>query len=223
MTTQGIVAIGDIHGCSKSVAALWDQLVPWKEYLHIFVGDYIDRGPDSKGVIDFLLRVREERETIFLRGNHEEMLLDAVNSGDTHLWRMNGGMETMQSYGCTDPKSFELPKEHLLFFERTQLFFETEHYFFVHAGAPPHLTLGEAKLLPESEEDFLWGRDHLNALETPWEKTVVFGHTPRAFPIRKPSMIGIDTGCVYNRTGQGKLTAVLLPETNFIEQPCLDF
>lgn len=222
MMNHGIVAIGDIHGCSKTLKALWDHLAPWKEYLHIFVGDYIDRGPDSKGVIDFLIQAREERETIFLRGNHEQMLLDAVDSGDTSLWQLNGGMETMESYGCTDPKSFELPEEHLLFYRRTALFFETADYFFVHAGAPPHLTLREAKQLPEAEEDFLWGRDHLNALAPPWEKTVVFGHTPRAFPIRKPSMIGIDTGCVYNRTGQGKLTAVLLPEMKFIEQTSLD-
>ncbi|TVQ65682.1 MAG: serine/threonine protein phosphatase [Balneolaceae bacterium] len=218
---ERIVAIGDIHGCVKTLQALIDKLSGYKNDLHVFVGDYVDRGPDSRGVVDFLLGLREERECIFLRGNHEQMLLDAVDSGDFNSWILNGGKETLNSYGYKDD-SFTFPDDHLLFYKRTTLFYETKDFFFVHAGAPPHLTLREGKQLPDAEDYFLWGRDHLNALETPWEKTVIFGHTPRSFPIRKPSMIGIDTGCVYNTVGQGKLTAVVLPDKKFIEQKSLD-
>jgi hypothetical protein len=73
--TEQIVAIGDVHGCVKTLKALWEKLEPYEDYIHLFVGDYIDRGPDSKGVIDFLMDVRRKRKTIFLRGNHELMIL----------------------------------------------------------------------------------------------------------------------------------------------------
>ncbi|PTM09363.1 MAG: serine/threonine protein phosphatase, partial [Bacteroidetes bacterium] len=71
--------IGDIHGCSRSLRSLWEKLEPYKDRLHIFVGDYIDRGEDSKGVVEFLLSVRDQRTCVFLRGNHEEMLLNATD------------------------------------------------------------------------------------------------------------------------------------------------
>ena len=93
---------------------------------------------------------------------------------------------------------------------------------FVHAGAPPHQTIKQSKNESQSDHFFLWGREHLNAFETPWEKTVVFGHTPRPFPIQKTNMIGIDTGCVYDELGYGKLTAVILPDAEFVQQESLD-
>ena len=102
------------------------------------------------------------------------------------------------------------------------MFYDTPDYFFVHAGIPPDKSV-ENNILENPENGFyLWGREHLNARTVPWEKTVVFGHTPRAFPIRKNKMIGIDTGCVYNEVGYKKLTAVVLPEMNFIQQESLD-
>lgn len=216
-----VVAIGDIHGCLKSIKALWDKLEPWSDLPHVFVGDYIDRGPDSKGVVDFLLKKQSERECVFLRGNHEQMLLDAYLKGDAYNWMMNGGDAALKSYG-DDVRVTELPDEHISFYESTKLFHETEDYFFVHAGAPPHQTLKESIKDGNSTQFFLWGREHLNVYQTPWEKTVVFGHTPRSSPIQREKMIGIDTGCVYNRPGYGKLTAVILPETKFIFQKSLD-
>ncbi|WP_340105694.1 metallophosphoesterase family protein [Rhodohalobacter sp. 8-1] len=216
-----IVAIGDVHGCVKTLKALWEKLEPYEDYIHLFVGDYIDRGPDSKGVIDFLLKVKEERKTIFLRGNHELMLLHALEHGSTQNWMMNGGKSTLESYGEGATIS-DIPDSHISFYKKTRLFFETENYFFVHAGIPPNLTIEESKEDESNHDYFYWGREHLNAFEPPWEKTVVFGHTPQPFPIQQNKMIGIDTGCVYNRPGLGKLTAVRLPEKKFMHQVSLD-
>lgn len=219
--SQKIVAIGDIHGCVRSLKTLWNNLKPHKDAIHVFIGDYIDRGPDSKGVVDFLLEIQYDRKCIFLRGNHEQMLLNALHSGDHELWMYNGGEMTLQSYD--NPKKIsDISSDHLAFYENTHHFYESDEYFFVHAGAPPHQTLEESKHDPKSNHYFLWGRDHLNAFEVPWEKTVVFGHTPRPYPIQKNRMIGIDTGCVYSELGYGKLTAVVLPEKEFIQQKSLD-
>lgn len=219
--SRQIVAIGDIHGCLKSLKALWNKLDDHKDALHVFVGDYIDRGPDSKGVVDFLLEHRDERECIFLRGNHEQMLLDAYKNGDAYGWMMNGGESTLRSYG-DDVRVTELPEDHLEFYKQTLPFYDTEEYFFVHAGAPPDQTIEMSKQDANAMRFFLWGREHLNIAETTWEKTVIFGHTPKPHPIKREKMIGIDTGCVYKGRGFGKLTAVVLPELNFIQQVSLD-
>jgi serine/threonine protein phosphatase 1 len=216
-----IIAIGDVHGCLQTLKALWKKLEPYSDLPHLFIGDYIDRGPDSKGVVDFLMRVKSDRKCIFLRGNHEQMLLDALEQGDSYNWMLNGGESTLKSYG-EDVLVKDIPQEHLQFYRDTQLFYETDDYFFVHAGAPPYQTLQESKESERALDFFLWGRDHLNVFDTPWEKTVVFGHTPRPYPIKKKNMVGIDTGCVYNKIGYGKLTAVLLPEMKFIQQVSLD-
>ena len=215
------IAIGDIHGCLKSIEALWESIVENKDAKFIFVGDYIDRGPNSKGVIDFLIEAESERDCIFLRGNHEQMLLEAVENGLIDHWLINGGESTLLSYG-DGLKISNIPEAHLNFFRKTELFLNAVDYFFSHAGAPPNMSIEKSIDTPEKHDYFLWGREHLNVLETSWEKTVVFGHTPRAFPIRKPRMLGIDTGCVYTEDGYGKLTAVLLPEEKFIEQKSLD-
>lgn len=215
--TDQIVAIGDVHGCAKTLKTLWKRLEPYEDYVHLFVGDYIDRGPDSKEVIDFLLEVKQDRKTVFLRGNHELMLLHSLKTGSSRNWMMNGGQSTLDSYGKNTSLS-DIPDSHIDFFKKTRLYYETEKYFFVHAGIPPSMTVEEAKEDKSTHDYFYWGREHLNAFEPPWEKTVVFGHTPQPFPIQQSRMIGIDTGCVYNRPGLGKLTAVRLPEKKFMHQ-----
>ncbi|PKD44555.1 metallophosphoesterase family protein [Rhodohalobacter barkolensis] len=220
MTNQ-LVAIGDIHGCSQSLKALWDKLEPFSDASFIFIGDYIDRGPDSKGVVDFLLKVQNERNCIFLRGNHEQMLLDSFESKRDYNWLLNGGDTTLESYGVDGAD--QIPDDHLEFYINTKLYYQTDDYFFVHAGVPPHQPIRKSIESEENHDFFLWGRDHIDSFETPWEKTVIFGHTPRPYPIQKKNMIGIDTGCVYEKLGYGKLTAVLLPEQQFIQQTSLDF
>lgn len=201
--------------------ALLERLAPFRDRQFIFVGDYIDRGPNSRKVVDRLLELQQEVDCIFLRGNHEQMLLDALNSGNRSLWIMNGGRTTLDSYDITDLSS-GFPEDHLSFYENTRLYYNTEDYFFVHAGVSPAKTIEESIDNNSAAQEFLWERSHLNAIETAWEKKVVFGHTPRPRPLKKDRMIGIDTGCVFKKRGLGKLTAVKLPEEEFIQQECLD-
>ena len=221
MPEKKYLAIGDIHGCLQSLNALLEKCQQYNDRTFIFVGDYIDRGPDSKGVIDRLITFKDEQDCIFLRGNHEQMLLDAYFYHKLDMWLMNGGRSTLASYGATY-QEFEFPDGHLNFYESTKMYYDTPNYFFVHAGISPHKTIKENLESEEEIQDFLWKRSHLNAFDTPWEKPIVFGHTPRFHPIRKPQMIGIDTGCVYDKLGYGKLTAMLLPEGTFEQQICID-
>lgn len=221
MSDREYVAIGDIHGCSHSLYAIIKKIEKYEDRQFVFVGDYIDRGPDSKRVVDILLEFSKFRDCVFLRGNHEQMLLDAYASGDLDLWLMNGGRTTLESYDIKYDK-FTLPDKHLKFYHATRMYYETDDYFFVHAGLAPDRTIAQSVNDEGEVQEFLWQRSHLNAYDTPWEKKVVFGHTPRPQPIKKENMLGIDTGCVYNSLGYGKLTAVLLPEEKFIQQTCLD-
>ncbi|MEX2600104.1 MAG: metallophosphoesterase family protein [Balneolaceae bacterium] len=224
MATDKVLAIGDIHGCLETLKALLAKLESYPNHRLIFIGDYIDRGPDSKGVIDFLIKLRENRECIFLRGNHEQMLLDALDKKDSsqfEMWYRNGGDRTLKSYGVR-PEDPILPEDHMEFFRSTEIYHDTEHYFFVHAGAPPHQTLKESISAPQNTHNFLWSRAHLGLASTKWEKRVVFGHTPRPEPIQTRDMIGIDTGCVYTMNEYAALTALLLPDEAFIQQKSLE-
>lgn len=201
--------------------ALLENLKPYYDRQFVFVGDYIDRGPASKQVVDYLLKFKNKVDCVFLRGNHEQMLLDAFDHDQKSMWMMNGGQATLQSYGIVD-NTHKLPDKHRDFYEETRLYYDTEEYFFVHAGLSPAKTIADSVEDKNEIQKFLWERSHLNAFETPWEKTVIFGHTPRPKPLKKGKMIGIDTGCVYNRVGYGKLTAVKLPEEEFIQQTALE-
>jgi serine/threonine protein phosphatase 1 len=223
--SEQLIAIGDIHGCVRSAEALLNTLIDqgWAtDRKTVFVGDYIDRGPDSKGVVDLVLDYGSDYDTVKLRGNHEQMMLDAHKTGNTSLWLSNGGGATLQSYDAPFNK-LDLPVNHYHFYRNTELFYESKDYVFVHAGLPPDMTVAEALADESVHEDFLWIRSHLKLPEVPWEKTVVFGHTPQSEPLVKSKRIGIDTGCVYkNLSGLGTLTAVLLPEEEFVIQKCLD-
>lgn len=221
MDNKKYIAIGDIHGCSETMKALIDKLEDFYGRTFVFVGDYIDRGPGSKEVVDFLLNFRKKVDCVFLRGNHEQMMLDALDRGEMHLWLMNGGDTTVNSYG-RNGRRFELSDEHEEFYRSTEFYYDTPNFFFVHAGLSPSKTIKEALKDERQVQEFLWERSHLNSAQKPWEKPVVFGHTPRPNPMNEPKMIGIDTGCVYRRTGYGKLTAVKLPEKEFIQQDCID-
>lgn len=220
MSNQKFIAIGDIHGCHKTTEALLNKLDDYQGRKFVFVGDYIDRGPASKEVVDLLLEFKQEKDCVFLRGNHEQMLLDAYEGKEESLWMMNGGEDTLDSYGKDSIQP--LPEEHFDFYKNTLPYYDTEDYFFVHAGLSPAKTIAESIDDPEEQKEFLWERSHLNAIDNNWEKTVIFGHTPRPQPLVRNNMIGIDTGCVYQRMGYGTLTAVKLPEVEFVKQKALD-
>lgn len=211
---MGLIAIGDVHGCARTLDVLLDRLAPAPDDRLVFVGDYVDRGPDSRGVIDRLLALNETHTCVFLRGNHEALMLDYIDHGATDLWYMNGGTTTLGSYARNGRRA-EIPAPHVEFLRETKLFFETPDFFFVHAGLRPNLSVAD-NVVREDEETFLWERGHIGAAELAWEKCVVCGHTPVPEPVNQEQLINIDTGCVYHMHPEmGYLTAVRLPEREF--------
>src|SRR5690625_2261121 len=171
--SEKVIAIGDIHGCARTLDALLNKLEAWPDHLLVFVRDYIDRGPRSREVVSRLITLQGERECVFLRGNHEEMLLNAIDKGEISLWIYNGGGATLQSYLLTRDSLTAFPEEHLEFIRQTELYYQTENYFLVHAGAPAGQTLAQSVEDPEARHTFLWGRNHINAPVTPWENIPV--------------------------------------------------
>ena len=214
---MALYAIGDVHGCARTLDALLARLALTPEDHVVFVGDYVDRGPDSRGVLDRLLVLDDGAWTgagpicTFLRGNHDQMMVDYVaGRSDGDLWFANGGGATLASY--PDGK---VPEAHAQFLTQTALLYETPAFAFVHAGLDPRASV-ETNLRRADPEVLLWTRDHLGANLALWEKPVVCGHTPVAEPINLPELIGIDTGAVFaTRPGLGRLTAVRLPERVF--------
>jgi serine/threonine protein phosphatase 1 len=214
---MSLYSIGDVHGCVKSLEALIDEIQPSDEDHLVFIGDYVDRGPDSKGVIDFLLTLPDRCRCTFLRGNHEAMMLNFLDRNELELWHINGGDATLASYSVDG--RVEIPETHVDFIRDTVSYHEEPEFFFVHAGLKPHLTIME-NLQQHSSEVFLWERSHLAVTERVWEKPVVCGHTPQREPINESKLICIDTGCVYiNYPGYGTLTAVRLPDREMIRVP----
>ena len=206
-------AIGDIHGCAEELDRLLGAIAPLAGDTVVFVGDYIDRGPDSKGVIDRLLawRATTPARTVFLRGNHEDMALSYLGRGGHwgEAWLRNGGAAALRSYGAGPgmecPEILEhIPREHLAFLDDLRTSERWNGYLFVHAGIRPGVAWES-----QSEEDLLWIREEF--LDHPHDlgETVVFGHTPhRRVVVDRPYKIGIDTGCVYG----GALTCLVLPD-----------
>ena len=158
------LAIGDIHGCSKALAALLRYVRPDPDDLLVFLGDYIDRGPDSRGVINQLLQVAGRCHTVFLRGNHEVMLLAAREDPlKASNWLSCGGLEALVSYEAQfrDDWRAGIPEPHWRFFETTVRAHETAHHIFVHAGLDHGADL-------EAQPDWLlfwavWDQMHLRS------------------------------------------------------------
>jgi serine/threonine protein phosphatase 1 len=206
-----IFAIGDIHGCNDKLDTLIEklQIDPTEDTL-LFIGDYVDRGPDSKEVINSILEIRKTVENVVcLKGNHEQMFLNYYcERRDEELFMHNGGLRTLISYGFMKEGRAEnlvVPEDHMQFFTTLRLYYETDDYIFVHAGLRPGIPLDQ-----QDVHDLLWIRyDFINS---PYDfgKTVVFGHTPisYALPHVDKNKIGIDTGAVFG----GKLTCLELPE-----------
>ena len=218
---MSLYAIGDVHGCARSLEALLDRIGPTADDHLVFVGDYTDRGPHSKAVLDRLIRLEADAEAgrapqcTFLRGNHDQMMLDWIERGELDLWRINGGMATIESYYRAGEQS--VPATHHDFLRRTPLYLDTPDFCFVHAGLKPYRTVAH-NLQHETAETFLWTREHLGVPERNWEKPVVCGHTPQPRPLFFPDLLVIDTGCVYHAHPDfGTLTAVRLPERDVVQ------
>jgi serine/threonine protein phosphatase 1 len=217
-------AVGDIHGRADLLERLQAQIGAdaagrdAQRRLVVYLGDYVDRGPASAGVIDRLLTAPLEGfEAMHLLGNHERLLLDFLDDAAVGpFWFRNGGIPTMASYGVSVPERIEnsdqletlraqlaerLPRAHRAFLEGLQLMADCGDYCFVHAGVRPGVALAEQK-----EEDLLWIRGLFLETEAEYGKLIVHGHTIRAEPEFRPWRIGIDTGAFSS----GRLTALVL-------------
>ncbi|MFP4347300.1 MAG: metallophosphoesterase family protein [Thermodesulfobacteriota bacterium] len=207
-----IYAIGDIHGCLDKLRALMDQVEPEIDPAQdtlVFLGDYIDRGPSSFDVVEYLIRLKARfTDVVFLKGNHEEMLELYLNGVDRTIYLMNGGNQTLENYldHSDENEPDPIPVAHRNFLSSLTLFHETEKYIFVHAGLKEKVPLDRQK-----HEDLLWIREKFIYSTYDFEKQVVFGHTPFTEPLVMPNKIGVDTGAVYGN----KLTCVKLPQLEF--------
>jgi serine/threonine protein phosphatase 1 len=206
-------AIGDIHGCLESLERLLEKIRPHlnpQEDMLVFIGDYVDRGPDPRGVVERLIRLkREYPHVVCLLGNHEDMFLRWVKTGqDLDLYLYNGGGGTIRSY--MEGGKFKLPEEHLRFFESLLLWYETDQYLFVHAGLRPGVPLEK-----QDPMDLLWIRGEFIMSKYDFGKIVIFGHTPLRQVLIMENKIGIDTGAVYG----GELSCVELPSLKIYSVP----
>ena len=205
-----IFAIGDIHGTIDRLQDLMQKIpIDFANDTLIFIGDYIDRGPGSVEVVNYLLDLKKRWPgIIFLKGNHEEMLQKYLDGSDRFTYLLNGGQKTLDSYlsKTVQTGSFPIPAEHMDFFNSLRLYYETESHIFVHAGLRPKVPLAS-----QESEDMLWIRDKFIHSRYNFGKPVVFGHTPLEKPLVEANKIGIDTGAVYGNA----LTCVQLPDMVF--------
>ncbi len=195
--------VGDIHACLKPLQRLLGKIDPEPDEEVVFIGDYIDRGPQAREVVDYLLTL--PFRSVFLLGNHEQMLLDFLAGQNEELFLLNGGAATMRSYGG-DPDN--IPAAHLRFFRSLLPTYETPDFLFVHAGVRPLVLLEQQEL-----KDLIWIRQEFYQFVGKFAKPIVFGHTPLKQVMLADDRIGIDTGCVYG----GKLTCVKLPQREVIQ------
>jgi len=217
-----IYAVGDVHGR----ADLLDQVLsridadlassPDCRPVQVFLGDYIDRGPYSRSVLDLLVARGRTHEAVFLRGNHESYVFEFLkNPAVFDAWRRFGGLETLLSYGLRPSTNADtrqqielaqalaksLPAHHHQFLANLQSSFTCGDFFFVHAGVRPGIPLAK-----QQEDDLLWIREDFLLCEDDFGKMVVHGHTPVRNPDIRPNRINIDTGAYAT----GKLTCLVI-------------
>jgi len=211
-----VYAIGDIHGCDAQLGNLYEIIAedyarrPFGHAVLLHIGDYVDRGADTAGVLRRLLRGSpvEGMQVVNLLGNHDETMLNAL-SGDRPAatdWLFAGGRPALESYGV-DPDSpretwpQSVPREHLDFLRRLTLTHREGGYFFVHGGIRPGVELEK-----QVREDLLRMRQPFLYSEADFGAVVVHGHTPVKEPVVRHNRIAIDTGAVFG----GKLTCLVL-------------
>ncbi len=226
--TKGIrvYAIGDIHGCDDELVRMIKLIkkdlkaTPVKRHHIIFLGDYIDRGPNNKKVVSRIIKLAKSKPKNFvcLRGNHEDMLLAYLSNPEEVAYKFftYGGMQTVHSYGIAsgtmanavknavkirDALKKAIPGSHLKFLQRLKTHFSLDDYFFCHAGIDP-----EVSLKKQNPHDLMWIRQKFLTSKSLYNKVIVHGHTPQPEPKLLPNRINIDTRC-YDT---GILTCVVL-------------
>lgn len=189
------LAIGDVHGCRETLLTLLALVGPAPADRIVFLGDYVDRGPASRGVIDWLLAEADRRELVTLRGNHEIMMMESRhNSLLCRNWLACGGYATLESYGWDGVSAWPglIPEAHWRFLEDTRPWFETDEFIFVHATAAPHLPMHE-----HDDMKLYW--DKCRELPPHFSgKRVIVGHTRQTsgVPRRFAGGVCIDTAAV---------------------------
>lgn len=210
METERLFILGDIHGCLDPLKRMMDK-IDWRpeEDGLIFLGDYIDRGADSKGVVDYIIEISNSSPLVqCLLGNHENILRDFLSSGDPRLLLLNGGITTLESYQVDEKGDNEalIPPDHVAFFENLLLYIELDDYYVVHAGFRPGVEIEK-----QATEDLIWIREPFIFSDQDFGKKVIFGHTPLSEPLVMDNKIGLDTGAVYGN----KLTCLEIPRMKF--------
>ena len=215
-----IYVISDIHGCAdlldRALAAIDADIAKGRpdRLLHIMLGDYIDRGADTRLTLDVLLARSRRYPSVYLKGNHEDVLLGFLRDpGRLQDWRQFGGLQTLISYGLKPslhPDAGEqlelardfaaaLPPEHKRLLEGLKPSYACGDYFFCHAGVRPGVALSEQR-----EEDLLWIRDEFLNSDSDFGKFIIHGHTPVRQPDLRANRLNIDTGAYAT----GRLTVL---------------
>jgi serine/threonine protein phosphatase 1 len=192
--------IGDIHGSLNKLVELMSlcrEDAAGDPMRYILLGDYVDRGPDSQGVIQLLMELQRQYpgRDVFLKGNHEDMLVSAVDSEMfEERWLSNGGTETLASYGVDSAAT--LPHADVTWLRQLPLFFDDGRRFFVHAGVNPDRPLDR-----QDEFDLLWIRKPFLTSNKDFGRLVVHGHTPLTDGLAdlRPNRLNLDTGAVFGR------------------------
>jgi serine/threonine protein phosphatase 1 len=217
-----VYVIGDIHGRADLLADMFARIDAGRanfsveKAIHVFLGDYVDRGPNSREVLDLLISRRRQYPAVCLKGNHENYLAEFLgNPVILDEWRRYGGLDTLLSYGLAPslkpdaPESIALssslnrilPESHRLFLNSLAVSFTCGDFFFVHAGVRPGIPLAT-----QAQGDLLSIREDFLLYEGAYEKVVVHGHTPVVKPEVRTNRINIDTGAYAT----GKLTCLVL-------------
>ena len=202
-------AVGDVHGSLDMLKVLVDacrQHAEGRPLQFVFLGDYIDRGPDSAGVVRFMMRLADELgdRLIALRGNHEAFVLGLLDGTVLlEIWLANGGVETLDSYGVREVG--DLPRVHLDWMRSLRLSHDDGRRFYVHAGVDP-----DKPLDAQDERDMLWIREPFLSERRDYGRFIVHGHTPlqTAVPDLRGNRLNLDTAAVYG----GVLTAAVFDD-----------
>jgi serine/threonine protein phosphatase 1 len=217
-----IYAVGDVHGRSDLLDHVFSQIDhdlekhPTPRAIEVFLGDYIDRGPDSSGVLDRLVERSRLREVVCLKGNHEPHIFEFLQDPQVlHQWKQFGGYETLMSYGLKPSTKMDssrqgqlarefneiLPETHRQFLRTLRLSFSCGDFFFAHAGVKPGIPLNAQR-----EQDLIWIRDEFLHCKEDHGKIIIHGHTPVREPDLRANRINIDTGAFAT----GRLTCLML-------------
>ena len=198
--------IGDVHGCKVSLVALLKKIDLQIDDELYFLGDYIDRGPDSKGVFDTIFSLREAgHKVVCLLGNHEAMMLGALsgNKEDEYDWKKHGGKQTLQSFGIWE--FYDLPRAYPDFMKEMPLVVEVGDYILVHGG----LNFNQKDPIKPTQQ-MIWIRDWYAKINYEWlgNRVILHGHTPQTVEetknqlinLERDRLLNLDCGCVFNKS-----------------------